>query len=71
MSDFATVIVSNDVCTSLGMSMPHEETIIPMPSNIAPAITLFVFILFFILVVNILVFWSCKLKHGYKDTKFP
>ena len=46
--------------------MPHEEIIIPMPSNMAHAIAFFFFMLFFILVVNILVFSSFSPKHGTK-----
>ena len=70
MSDFVTVIVSNDDCVSLGMSMPHEEIIIPMPSNMAHAIAFFFFMLF--------LYFSCCLYSRYlvlvsktrdKDTK--
>ena len=32
MSDFFTVIVSNDVCVSLGTSMPHDTSPAKVPS---------------------------------------
>lgn len=44
---FETVIVSYDVCTSLGISRPHEVKTPPMQSIIAHVITFFLLMMFY------------------------